>query len=314
VDNKSGKKGIFGPTLRRIVKAGGGNKSNLQCSGSSTSKGALQLKNLTDTLLKCEKTINASCDKESFPHPDMTTVKECKTAMDSFKTLVDGCQKKSGSEACTCWTDTAFTPLVATIKTCSISEASKAVVKQLGYCRGNFSLCKKFEDDGLVAISACSESTADLLAKAKALTASKTGLTAAKTAASTLSGSSSGRRMARATATTCAEVVSKITALLKAVGENPASSMVATLAGEVTGVTVTCTETEKTSLKGQVTSISVAITSVDEELATVQSDLLTATGTTASTSAISGAATATSSSSGRRNIVARHLMNHFNLN
>ena len=116
VDNKSGKKGIFGPTLRRIVKAGGGNKSNLQCSGSSTSKGALQLKNLTDTLLKCEKTINASCDKESFPHPNMTAVKECKTAMDSFKTLVDGCQKKSGSEACTCWTDTAFTPLVATIK------------------------------------------------------------------------------------------------------------------------------------------------------------------------------------------------------
>ena len=116
VDNKSGKKGIFGPTLRRIVKAGGGNKSNLQCSGSSTSKGALQLKNLTDTLLKCEKTINASCDKESFPHPNMTAVKECKTAMASFKTLVDGCQKKSGSEACTCWTDTAFTPLVATIK------------------------------------------------------------------------------------------------------------------------------------------------------------------------------------------------------
>ena len=116
VDNKSGKKGIFGPTLRRIVKAGGGNKSNLQCSGSSTSKGALQLKNLTDTLLKCEKTINASCDKESFPHPNMTAVKECKTAMTSFTTLVTGCQKKSGSEACTCWTDTAFTPLVATIK------------------------------------------------------------------------------------------------------------------------------------------------------------------------------------------------------
>ena len=116
VDNKSGKKGIFGPTLRRIVKAGGGNKSNLQCSGSSTSKGALQLKNLTDTLLKCEKTINASCDKESFPHPNMTAVKECKTAMTSFTTLVDGCQKKSGSEACTCWVDTAFTPLVATIK------------------------------------------------------------------------------------------------------------------------------------------------------------------------------------------------------
>ena len=124
-------------------------------------------------------------------------------------------------------------------------------MEQMGYCRGNFSLCKKFEDEGLVAVSACSESTADLLTKAKALTASKTGLTAAKTAASTLS-ASSGRRVARAAATTCAEVVSKITALLKAVGENPASSMVATLAGEVTGVTVTCTDAEKTSLSRQV--------------------------------------------------------------
>ena len=121
-------------------------------------------------------------------------------------------------------------------------------MKQMGYCRGNFSLCKKFEDEGLVAISACSESTSDLLTKAKALTASKSGLTAAKTAASTLA----TRREARAAATTCAEVISKITALLKAVGENPASSTVATLAGEVTGVTVTCTTEEKKSLGTQV--------------------------------------------------------------
>ena len=102
-----------------------------------------------------------------------------------------------------------------------------------------------------MAISACSESTADLLAKAKALTASKTGLTAAKTAASTLS-TRWAAHLGRAAATTCAEVVTKITALLKAVGENPASSTVATLAGEVTGVTVTCTDAEKTSLSGQV--------------------------------------------------------------
>jgi hypothetical protein len=72
--NKNGKKGLFAPTLRRIVKAGGGNKSDLQCNGVSNTTGANQLTNLTNTLLKCEKTINASCNPANFPLPNMTQV------------------------------------------------------------------------------------------------------------------------------------------------------------------------------------------------------------------------------------------------
>merc|ERR1712071_324209 len=86
---KSGKKGLFAPTLRRIVKAGGGNKSDLQCSGSSNSSGAKQLKNLTDTLLKCETTINSSCNTANFPLPNITEVSACLSAIGTFKSMVD---------------------------------------------------------------------------------------------------------------------------------------------------------------------------------------------------------------------------------
>ena len=56
------------------MKAGGGNKSDLQCNGVSNSTGANQLTNLTQTLLKCEQTINASCNTANFPLPNVTQV------------------------------------------------------------------------------------------------------------------------------------------------------------------------------------------------------------------------------------------------
>merc|ERR1712071_286472 len=315
--NKSGKKGLFGPTLRRIVKAGGGNKSDLQCAGSSNSSGAKQLKNLTDTLIKCESTINSSCNTANFPLPNMTEVSTCLMAMGTFKSMVDTCLKLNGTTACSCWVNSTFATTATTIRGCKISDTSKLVIKQLGYCKGNFSLCKTYEDEGLKAISACSESSADLTAKAAALTANSAGLTAAKTTASTLSSSRRVARAARATATTCAEVITKITALLKLVDENPASTKISKAAAEVTSVTVTCTTAEKTSLTSQVISLATAIVTTASELSTVQADLQTSTGSTASSAVISAAAASASSTAataGRRNIVARHLMNRLNLN
>jgi len=306
---KSGKKGLFAPTLRRIVKAGGGNKSDLQCNGVSNSTGANQLTNLTQTLLKCEKTINASCNPSNFPRPNATMVSLCKTDMTAYKGMVDTCLTKTGEEACNCWLNSTFETAVAKVRACKISDSSKAMIAQLNLCKGNFSLCKTYEDEGLKAISACSESTDSLKAKAKALTQNSDGLTAAQTTASSLANSTS--RRTRAAVTTCAAVVSTITKLLTLVDQNPASSQISVLAATVTSVTVTCTTAEKTSLTSQVTSLATAVTTVSSELATVQADLETATGTTASASAIASA-TVTGSSSSKRNIVARHLMNRFN--
>ena len=55
--NKGGKKGVFGPIAHKLVDLGGGNKSALSCSGSTTSSGAKQLTNLTNTLFACEVSV-----------------------------------------------------------------------------------------------------------------------------------------------------------------------------------------------------------------------------------------------------------------
>ena len=65
--NKSGKKGVFAPTARRLVDLGGGNKSELSCAGRTDNNGALQLKNLTDTLFDCEDDVHKACNPSTFP-------------------------------------------------------------------------------------------------------------------------------------------------------------------------------------------------------------------------------------------------------
>ena len=126
------------------------------------------------------------------------------------------------------------------------------MVKQLSYCKANFSLCKTYEDEGLKAISACSQSTASLLGKAKALTDNSAGLTAAQATASSLTSTNSTNSSARATASSCASVVTTITTLITLTDQNPASTQISTLCKSVTNVTVTCTSVEKASLTTQV--------------------------------------------------------------
>merc|ERR1712233_194065 len=58
---KQGKKGEFAEPAARLIQAGGGNKSNLTCGGSTTSTGAKQLLNLTDLLDGCADAIKDAC-------------------------------------------------------------------------------------------------------------------------------------------------------------------------------------------------------------------------------------------------------------
>ena len=65
--NKSGKKGVFAPTARRLLNLGGGNKSEFSCAGRTDNNGAQQLKNLTDTLFDCEEDVHEACNPSTFP-------------------------------------------------------------------------------------------------------------------------------------------------------------------------------------------------------------------------------------------------------
>ena len=53
-EKKVGKKGVFKPTLMRLLDQGGGNASGLSCGGNLTNAGALQMQNLSTLLTACE--------------------------------------------------------------------------------------------------------------------------------------------------------------------------------------------------------------------------------------------------------------------
>jgi len=318
-EKKNGKKGIFASTAQRIIRSGGGNSAALSCQGSTTSSGAKNLTNLATLLNGCEAKVKAACATENMPLPNMTEVSACVSSMETFKGMVDKCQmmKENGTEACSCWSNANFTTLAATIRKCKISDTQKAVVKQLSLCKGNFSACKQAEDDGMKAMSSCSTSKSDLLASAKTLKANSAGLDSAKTKVDSLANSTTKKRAAAAS---CAEIITIVTEIKTIVAANPENSTVTTLTTKITSVasTVTCSDAEKTSLATSSSDLAAAKESVDGSLATIKEDLEIATGSVPTDSEIESAttasSTATAASSARRNIVARHLLNRFNLN
>merc|ERR1712038_1849121 len=317
-EKKNGKKGIFASTAQRIIRSGGGNSAALSCQGSTTSNGAMNLTSLATLLNGCEDKVKAACATENMPLPNMTEVSACVSSMETFKGMVDKCQmmKVNGTEACSCWSNDNFTALVTTIRGCKLSDDQKAVTAQLKNCKTEFSACKQAEDDGMKAMSSCATSKADLLASAKTLTEDSAGIDAAKTKVDSLANSTSS---SRAAAATCAEVITIVTEITTAVAANPENSTITTLTSKITSISssLVCSDDEKTSLMTSSTDLASAKESVDGSLATIKEDLEIATGSAPTPEEISAATsspTSTSATSARRNIVARHLLNRFNLN
>merc|ERR1712227_128184 len=280
-EKKNGKKGIFAATAQRIIRSGGGNSAALSCQGSTTSNGAKNLTALAALLNGCEAKVKTASSTENMPLPNITEVTACVDAKMTFKGMVDKCQmmKDNGTEACDCWSNDNFTALVTTIRGCKLSDDQKAVTAQLKNCKTEFSACKQAEDDGMKAMSSCATSKADLLASAKTLTENSAGIDAA----------------------------------------NPENSTITTLTSKITSISssLVCSDDEKTSLMTSSTDLASAKESVDGSLATIKEDLEIATGSPPTDEEISAATssqTSTSATSARRNIVARHLLNRFNLN
>merc|ERR1719412_1988570 len=271
--NKSGKKGLFGPALRRLADAGGGNKSNLSCAGSTTSAGAIQMKNISDFLKGCSKRIHAACNPSTLPVPsNLTKVAECNTAMTSFASKVASCVKLSGSSACSCWASSDFSKYAKVIQNCSLKTETDAMKTSMNLCKGNFSVCRKYEDDVVTAISSCAKTTNELLLQAQALTGN-------------------------AAAPTCAAVIALNNEINKLVADDSASTDVATKAKQVSSSTASgCTTAEKATMKTQATSLGESLAQVKGDLSVVQKNLKTASGSTASSASIAAATTASSAS------------------
>merc|ERR1711881_604443 len=265
---KSAKKGLFGPIARKVIDVGGGNGSDLSCSGNKTNPGATKLKSIISDLQKCEKQIMVACDTSAYPHPNMTEAMECKTNMESMKTSVEACAKKTGEEACTCWMDADLMAVAEKVKKCDISKENKKVTAAHKQCTGNFSACKKIEDSAVTYIFACSQSANDLKVKAAQTKKNVDALEAAKTKTGTLAGNSTGRNTVirkRATSvSTCGDFDSLSAKLLAAADEAPTSSLVETMAKILSAVSdsLSCSTNEKSTLTVQVTTYTQTITKV----------------------------------------------------
>merc|ERR1719250_460211 len=311
---KSAKKGLFGPIASKVIDVGGGNASDLSCSGNKTNPGATKLKSIISDLQKCEKSIMVACDTSAYPLPNITEAMECKTNMESMKKSVEACAKKTGEEACTCWMDSTLMATAEKVKKCDISNENKKVTAAHKECTGNFSACKKIEDSAVTYIFACSQSANDLKVKAAQTKNNADALEKAKTKTSTLAGNSTGRNTVirkRATSvSTCGDFVSLSAKLLTAAEEAPSSSAVETMAKILSAVsdTLSCSTSEKSTLTVQVTTYTQTITKVTATYEGLKSSVEDASGTT-SVSDIAAAGEAASSStkkaSAKRNRMAK---------
>merc|ERR1711876_115921 len=263
---KSGKQSVFGPIALKLVDLGGGNKSALTCSGSSTSEGALQLTNLTSTLFDCEVLVNASCTTD-FPMPNMTFVDGCVNATDLFKTLATECMTMSkeatATEACACWSAPEMTMASEAVKDCKITEVS-AIAQGLKACKDAFSTCRKFEDEAVSSMAACSVSTDALKAKAAALSQSKTAMDAAASTVATITGNSRKvrglARGKRAAAADAAAFITLVTTIVTIAIDFPSSPMIVTVSADiVASSSLTFTDDEITSLTAVEETLTAAV-------------------------------------------------------
>ena len=171
--NKGAKNADFDHVIDKLVKAGGGNASNLTCNGKNN-KGSELLMNLTAELGMCNMSIQDACTVEPVPASNQTFLEACAKTMDDFKTKVEEATRVSstetvaGSESCALWDHANMTTLTDSMKGCitllqeegNLAKATnRACKKQFTDCRG------KMEDVGN-AIAGCSAANSEDKVKA----------------------------------------------------------------------------------------------------------------------------------------------------
>merc|ERR1712198_240901 len=254
---KSEKKGAFEGLIVKLLDAGGGNKSDLTCSGAK-GPGADQLQNLTDLLTACKENIFNACDPTKIPQPNKTKLEGCLKTGDDFSAKIKECKGKSESDACACWTDPSLKTMQDEMKmNCNFTGEAAAIKTQFKACKSAFGSCRKYEDDVLTSVVSCSKSPE---AQKQAAAALSKNVDAVKDAQAKIA-SLTARRLRRSwewREASCTVVIEKVKVLTKLIGENPKSPKVAKVAVEISSVTVTCSDEEKNALKEEQASLSSA--------------------------------------------------------
>merc|ERR1712088_444261 len=211
--SKNGKGGVFKAAAHKLLTVGGGNKTALKCSNSTSGAGAAQLKNLTNFLFGCEVSIHKVCNLTNFNKlANATMLKACYKTATTFETLAQDCLDDviddSTDDACACWQKSSLANATTAAKLCKFNKEAAAYGVALRHCRNAFAKCRKYEDAVPEIISVCSSNTKSLKKSVAALSKNAAKVKKAKSVVKTLS-TSTGRRMKRSTvrsAASCTEV------------------------------------------------------------------------------------------------------------
>merc|ERR1712183_276520 len=282
---KVGKKGVFKPTLMRLIDQGGGNATGLSCGGNMTNAGALQMQNLSSLLTACEGQVHDACDDSNHPAPNATELSACVAAISHFKNFTDNCiSQKSASSACNCWdADNATSKVMAELRACDLKELSTNHTSAVKDCKSAFGKCRKYEDDVSDAVHACNQDPDALKKKLKNLSVNKAEM---DKILSTMSGalrslrSAPGNRVSiagtrQATSTSFLLVVTQITVL---VSQNPVSYSIFTLAVTISTVSVSFSSSDMAQLTTLEASMSAAVTTMASEISAVSATITSLTG------------------------------------
>merc|ERR1712061_502102 len=241
---------------------------------------------------------------------NMTFVDACVNATDLFKTLATECMTMSkeatATEACACWSAPEMTMASEAVKDCKITEVS-AIAQGLKACKDAFSTCRKFEDEAVSSMAACSVSTDALKAKAAALSQSKTAMDAAASTVATITGSSRKvrglARGKRAAAADAAAFITLVTTIVTIAIDFPSQFLLLTVSADiVASSSLTFTDDEITSLTAVEETLTAAVELVTDAFAEAQATLEDATGSTLSAAGLSSVAASITTARARQRV------------
>merc|ERR1712061_707209 len=189
------------------------------------------------------------------------------------------------------------------VKDCKITEVS-AIAQGLKACKDAFSTCRKFEDEAVSSMAACSVSTNALKAKAAALSQSKAAMDAA---ASTVAGITGNRkywgRKKRAAAADASAFITLVTTIATIATDFPSSPMIVTISADiVASSSLTFTDDEITSLTAVEETLTAAVELVTDAFAEAQATLEDATGSTLSAAGLSSVAASITTARARQRV------------
>merc|ERR1719285_505521 len=282
--SKGGKMDAFKKPLERLVEAGGGDGSNLSCQGQMSSPGALQMQNLSSILTNCSDQIKEACHESQKPTINMTEVDKCNAMIAEFETSVagsDGCLKKTGEDLCDCFSNQTLLDQAAVLRKCSLANESKTMATALKTCKSSYGNCRKYKEDIIDIVSACSKPLDKQKEKAKALAENVDNMKAAQGAVASVTGSRRffKDRSRRATPTDCAAFITVVELVNTLVSSSPGSPDVSVHCKEiVAAVSIVCSEDKLASLKETEMEMEEAAEKLETAYEAILEDILAQTG------------------------------------